>query len=161
MKMTLFDAIDLFSQGGYFDKALGRYIPSRDYFEKRKKIFPNTEMPDYDQIRLDPKRYILAPCINSFAVNAKSAMDLGVTEEELMKMGCSSEMYKNDILTLNRSNNDLKDGYSDEEWGTLNRIEDYIRHLGKYEEYTMKITKYRREIMKRWLKNYDVDIVDD
>ena len=102
MRISWFDAIDLFSMGGYLDKTTGKYIPSRDYLEKRRRIFQNMEIPDYDKIELGPEQYIAAPHINTFNVNAKCAMDLGLTKDELLKMGCSSEMYKCEMLSAEK-----------------------------------------------------------
>ena len=159
MELKLIDALDVLGMGGYIDLQSMEYIHPQWYnqeFESEKGLTKE----DYQRFAKTPERYLKPPLVKSTTLACLTALQMGVSCDELAEMGFNKEEYW-EILRFDRPL-EKEDTYecTDAELNARKALDNYMRSIGKYQTFLMKKSEIFQTIAQKWFEEQGIELYE-
>ena len=162
MKIRLIDAVDAFGMGGVIDLQTGKYIAPKWFSDAHPANNTGLSEEDYKALEENPSRYMRTPVFRVTGVYAFTAMQMGMTREDLVRCGMSKNEYWNFFQP--RKDNPVDAfhyRWSDEEWNISKAINKWMWDCDLYNSYDANIHVNIHNIIRTWFHARGLEIEDE
>lgn len=162
MKIRMIDGIDAFGLGGVIDLGTGRYIAPKWFSDAHPANNTGLSEEDYKALEKDPSRYIRTPVFRITGVSSFTAMQMGMTREELVCCGMNRKEYW-DFFQRRKENPFDAFAYrcSDEEWHISKAIDKWMWNRGLYNAYVSNNHANMQKVIRTWFHISGLEIADE
>lgn len=160
MAIRLIDAMDSMSNGGYIDLLQDRYIPPKWFSEQCEENNTGFVAEDYNEFENNPDRYLKPPIVRGTAIWGITAMRMGVTQEQLSRIGMDQDEYW-DIFRSRQTGDNEHFCYrkTQAEKDVIKSIERFMWTHERYNEFMIKKNEILCEIVADWMQKHEVSVV--
>ena len=167
MKLSLSQATEAMVYDGYIDFEREEYLYPKWWYEENK--------PEYDGMTAEEcakicakdaqasKRYLRVNVINGTGSVLDACTQLGISKEQLIKLGADKEEYWS-IYTppVTDHNKGLrKAAFTDEERKIYTKILDYLWEQDLYITFVSTHIKTLEKYTKKWMNAHGITVIDD
>ena len=161
MAIRLIDAVDSMGNGGYIDLLQERYIPPMWFSELCEENNTGFTAEDYDEFERNPARYLKPPIIRVVAVWGITALQMGITREQLIQWGMNKEEYWEIFLPRQTDdNNRYCYRYTDAEKVVIETIDEFMLSINQYNAFMRKKNELICEIVTKWMHEHGVSLIE-
>lgn len=161
MAIRLIDAVDSMGNGGYIDLLQERYIPPMWFSELCEENNTGFTAEDYDEFERNPARYLKPPIIRVVAVWGITALQMGITREQLIQWGMNKEEYWEIFLPRQTDDNSRYCyRYTDAEKVVIETIDEFMLSINQYNAFMRKKNELICEIVTKWMHEHGVSLIE-
>lgn len=161
MAVRLIDAVDSMGNGGYIDLVQERYIPPKWFSELCEENYTGFTAEDYDEFEGNPTRYLKPPIVRVIAGLGLTALQMGITREQLKQCGMDKDEYWEIFIPRQPGDNEhYCYRYSEAEGAAIRKIEHLMYSIDQYNLFMRKKNEILCEIVTKWMHEHGVSLIE-
>lgn len=157
MKISRFDALDLFDHYGFIDLRDKKYYPSMK-LSKLKKLNNNISQADYSKMEQEKDRYVSPPVRNPMYIDFVAALRSGVTHSKLIDLGYHESDASQEFLSPEEGMLLREQGPSRAASDAMHALRNYLFEINSYSSFLSNWEAVRMNTIKNWLFQYGIEI---
>lgn len=149
---------DAFNVGGYLDTQTLNYIAPKWLHDTNPTYYKGLTSAQYEVIWDSKDRYLKLPTIRSVALRCAMALQLGITEDELIKAGLPKGISQSVMWNDNVDIDSGSPNYTNEEFDLLSAISCILMGTRKMDACFDMEDKFFADMMLKWLAEYNIEL---
>jgi len=150
-----------FASGGYLDRQTLDYIAPKWLHDTNPKHYKGLTSTQYDEIWSSKDRYLRFPMLRTSALRCAMALQLGITEDELIKAGLPKGIAQNVIWDDDMDIDSYCPNHTDEEFDLLSAVSCVLMGTRKMDACFDMEAIFFTDMMRKWLAEYNIELGGD
>ena len=143
----------------YFDLSSCEYIAPQWFSELCPENNNGLSNEDYERIASNSSRYLRTPVFRPTGIACITALQMGMTREQLLKAGVTQNEYWEVFQPSEEYSDKSPYKWSDAEWKILDVIKEYMwGERSEYLAYDQKEHENMHAIIREWFKKQGLEI---